>query len=433
MSAEHPGRRPPSSSDAAPSGAGRYETRYSRRASGVVSSAMRDLMSLSERPEIISLAGGFPDTECFPREIFEDISEVIASDHLTSSLQYGPTEGMLGLREQILEVMASEGANARVEDTMLTTGGQQGIDLAMRTFIDPGDVVIAEGPTYPGAVPSLTTFQADVRHIPLDDEGMSIDHLEHELRRLDAEGRTPKLIYTIPNFHNPAGVTMSLRRREQLIEIAHRREILILEDNPYGQIRFEGAPPPTLWELDGGAGWVIYLSTFSKILAPGIRIGWIAAPPPVLRKLNLGKQAADLCSSTINQRFVLEYLRRHDWQEHVARVIRIYRDRRDAMLSALETEMPSEAGWTRPGGGLFVWATLPEYLSTEDLLAEATSRHQVAFVPGKAAYLDGQGANALRLNFSGVPEPMIREGVRRLGAAVSDMSERYRAFRGGPP
>lgn len=419
--------------DSSPAGAARYEARFAARASGIVSSAMRDLMSLSERPEIISLAGGFPDTECFPREVFDDIAEQISADHLTSSLQYGPTEGLAGLREQILEVMVADGATARVEDTMLTTGGQQGIDLAMRTFVDPGDVVIAEGPTYPGAVPSLTTFQADVRHIPLDDEGMSMDHLEDELKRLAAEGRSPKLIYTIPNFHNPAGVTMSLRRREQLVEIAHRREILILEDNPYGQIRFEGAPLPTLWELDGGAGWVVYLSTFSKILAPGIRLGWVAAPPPVLRKLNLGKQAADLCSSTLNQRFVLEYLRRHDWQDHVARVIRIYRGRRDAMLAALEREMPSEAGWTRPGGGLFVWATLPDYLSAEDLLAEATSRHQVAFVPGRAAFLDGQGVNSLRLNFSGVPEPMIREGVRRLGAAVSDMSDRYRAFRGGAP
>ena len=390
---------------------------------------MRDLMALSERPDIISLAGGFPNTESFPREVFDEVMGRIASDHLASSLQYGPTEGLGELREQIVRVMAHEGAIARAGDLIVTTGGQQGIDLAIGTFVDPGDIVLAEGPTYPGAVPCFTTYEADVRHVPVDSDGLMTDRLEETLTTLAAEGRSPKLLYTIPNFHNPAGVTMSLERRRRVIELAREYRFMVVEDNPYGQVRFEGEPLPTLWELDEGAGGVIYVSTFSKILAPGLRLGWVAAPGPVLRKMNLGKQAADLNSSTITQRFVLEYLRSFDWREHVDRLNTIYRARRDAMVGALARELPTETRWNVPRGGLFVWATLPDFIDTGDLLAEATTRYQVAFVPGSAAYLDGQGTHAMRLNFSGSSEDMIAEGVRRIGAAVSAMAELYRAFR----
>ncbi len=305
-----------------PGDSARYDVRFASRASGIVSSVMRDLMSLSERPEIISLAGGFPNTESFQRATFDEVTQVVARDHLAAALQYGPTEGLAELRELIVDIMAHEGARAGVEDIMVTSGGQQAIDLSIRTFVNPGDTILAEGPTYPGAVPSFTTYEARVEHIPLDDDGLRVDLVEEALARLAAEGRPPKLLYTIPNFHNPGGVTMSLERRERLIEIAHEHELLIVEDNPYGQIRFEGDPLPSLWELDDGAGWVIYLSTFSKILSPGMRVGWIAAPASVLRKMNLGKQAADLCTSTLSQRFVIEYLRRYDWRDYVARAQR---------------------------------------------------------------------------------------------------------------
>lgn len=408
----------------------RYESRYAARARGVVSSAMRDLMALAERPEIISLAGGFPDTESFPREVFEELSAVVARDHLASALQYGPTEGLFELRERICGVMANEGAVAHPEQLIVTSGGQQAIDLAIRTFVDPGDVVIAEGPTYPGAVPTLTTYQARVVHVPMDADGMRIDLLEQTLEQLAAEGVRPKLIYTIPTFHNPAGVTMSLERRRALVAIARDREVLLVEDNPYGQVRFEGEPLPTLWELDGDGGGVVYLSTFSKILAPGLRLGWIVAPPPVLRKMNLGKQATDLNSSTLGQRFVLEYLRRYDYRDHVGRLNGIYRGRRDALLSALEEEFPADATWSRPRGGLFVWATLPDFLDTGELLARAIDRHAVAFVPGQAAFLDGRGRNSMRLNFSGIPEPRIADGVARIGTAIAEISELQRVFRG---
>ena len=413
-----------------PADAARYDARFASRAAGIKSSAMRDLMSLSERPEIISLAGGFPSTDAFAREVFDEVVAAVSRDHLASALQYGPTEGLGELRERIVDVMAHEGAAARVEDIMVTSGGQQAIDLSIRTFVNPGDTVLAEGPTYPGAVPCFTTYEARVEHVPMDEDGLRVDLVEEALERLRAEGRSPKLLYTIPNFHNPGGVTMSLERRERLVALAHERELLIVEDNPYGQIRFEGDPLPTLWELDAGAGWVIYLSTFSKILAPGIRVGWVAAPQAVLRKMNLGKQAADLASSTVSQRFILEYLRRHDWREYVARLNGVYRSRRDAMLRALDEEMPAEASWTRPQGGLFVWATLPEYLDSSDLLASAVERYEVAFVPGRAAFLDGRGGNAMRLNFSGIPEAMIGEGVRRLGVAVAEMTELHRALGG---
>jgi len=413
-----------------PVDAGRYDARFASRAAGIVSSVMRDLMSLSERPDVISLSGGFPNTEAFEREVFDEVVEVVAREHLASALQYGPTEGLLELRELIVEIMAHEGARAGVDDIMVTSGGQQAIDLSIRTFVNPGDTILVEGPTYPGAVPCFTTYEARVEHIPMDDDGLRVDLVEEVLDRLHAEGRPPKLLYTIPNFHNPAGVTMSLERRERLIEIAHDRELLIVEDNPYGQIRFDGEPLPSLWELDGGQGWVFYLSTFSKILAPGTRVGWVAAPAAVLRKMNLGKQAADLCSSTVSQRFVIEYLKRHDWRDYVGRLNGIYRGRRDAMLRALEEEMPAEATWTRPNGGLFVWATMPDYIDTTDLLALAQDRHQVAFVPGRGAFLDGRGGHSMRLNFSGVPEAVISEGVRRLGVAVSEMTDLHRALGG---
>jgi 2-aminoadipate transaminase len=393
---------------------------------------MRDLMALAERPEIISLAGGFPDTASFPQEIYDEVTAAIGHDRLASVLQYGPTEGLRELRELIVGIMAHEGAPALVDEIMITSGGQQAIDLSINTFVNKGDIVLVEGPTYPGAVPVLTQKEARVVHVPMDGDGLRVDLLEETLDRLAGEGEpAPKLLYTIPNFHNPAGVTMSLERRQRLIQVSRERELLIVEDNPYGQIRFEGEPLPTLLQLDEGAGWVIYLSTFSKILFPGVRVGWVVAPQAVLRKMNLGKQAADLCSSTFTQRFIIEYLRRHDWREHVARVNDIYRRRRDAMLRALEEEMPADASWTRPQGGLFVWATLPTYFDVKDLLAHALER-EVAFVPGNAAYLDGRGRNAMRLNFSGVDEARISEGVRRLGQAVAFMEELYRSLRPGP-
>jgi 2-aminoadipate transaminase len=409
----------------------RYAGLFARRTQGMRSSAMRDLMAVTAQPDVISLAGGFPDTSTFPAEDFSALMARVGADSAAAALQYGPTEGLDAVKACIVEVMAAEGMEVEHDDLLVTTGGQQVIDLVCRALIDPGDVILAEGPTYPGAVPVFHSYQADVVQIEMDQDGMRVDVLEAELARLDREGRTPKFIYTVPSFQNPAGVTLSLERRRALVRIAQQRELLILEDNPYGLLRYEGEALPTLHVLAGGE-FVIYLGTFSKILSPGLRLGWAAAPHPVLEKLNLGKQAADLCSSPLSQHFVVAYFANRDWRAYLGTLIELYRHRRDTMLEALEEHFPHEATWTRPRGGLFVWATMPDYIDTTDLLARAL-RDDVAFVPGRAAYLDGRGGSEMRLNFSGVGDDLIREGVRRIGEVVREQVGLFSTLTGAEP
>jgi 2-aminoadipate transaminase len=392
------------------------------------SSAMRDLMAITARPEVISLAGGLPDTSSFPPETFAAQMTRIAQESAAEALQYGPTEGFEETKHCIREVMEAEGMRPDPEDIIVTTGGQQAIDLVTKTLVDPGDPVICEAPTYPGAVPVFSSYEADVIQVPCDEDGMRIDELEAVLTRLDVEGRLPKFIYSVPSFQNPAGVTLSADRRRRLVEIARTREVLVVEDNPYGLLRYEGEPQAPLYQLDGG-DYVIYVGTFSKILSPGIRLGWVVAPPPVLEKIGLGKQATDLCTSTLTQYFVLEYFAEGRWREYISDLIGIYRHRRDAMLEALERHFPPQATWTHPQGGLFVWATLPDYIDTGDLLAKAL-RENVAFVPGQAAYVDGRGASSMRLNFSGSTQDEIAEGIRRIGRVVWEQVALYETLTG---
>src|SRR5215207_5647135 len=409
----------------------RYAGLFARRTQGMKSSAMRDLMAITARPEVISLAGGLPDTSSFPAEDVAALMSRVAADASARALQYGPTEGMDGLKSCIVRVMAEEGMDVGEDDLLVTTGGQQVIDLVCKTLIDPGDVIVAEGPTYPGAVPTFGAYEADVVQIPMDADGMRVDLLEQALDGLERDGRTPKFIYSVPTFQNPAGVTMELERRRRLVRIAAERELLVLEDNPYGLLRYEGEPLPPLYALDRGE-YVIYLGTFSKILSPGLRLGWTAAPRPVLEKLNLAKQGTDLCSSTFGQHFVIEYFARRDWEDLLGRLRDVYKRRRDTMLDALAEHFPREAEWTRPAGGLFIWATLPDYIDTTDLLARAL-REQVAFVPGRAAYLDGRGGSAMRLNFSGAGEEDLREGVARIGKVVNEQVALYGTLTGAEP
>ncbi|MBS1869830.1 MAG: PLP-dependent aminotransferase family protein [Actinobacteria bacterium] len=409
----------------------RYAGLFAQRTKVMKSSAMRDLMALTERDEVISLAGGMPDTSSFPADTYASLMARVADEACARALQYGPTEGFAAATRCIAEVMRAEGMEVDEGELLVTTGGQQVIDLVCKTLVDPGDVIVAEAPTYPGAVPTFCSYEADVVQIELDEDGMRVDALEETLDRLEREGRRPKFIYTIPNFQNPGGVTMSLPRRRRLVQVAAERELLVLEDNPYGLLRYEGDPLPTLYSMDGGQ-FVIYLGTFSKILSPGIRLGWAAAPRPVLQKMNLGKQAADLCSSSMTQLFVAEYFASGDWREYVDSLVEIYRGRRDAMLEALDAHFPREAAWTQPQGGLFIWATLPDYIDTTDLLARALSEN-VAFVPGRAAYLDGRGGSSMRLNFSGSDETAIREGVRRIGKVVAEQVGLYSTLTGAAP
>jgi len=408
----------------------RYAGLFAERTRVMTSSAMRDLMAITERPEVISLAGGLPDVSSFPPEMLDRVLFEIGRQS-ARALQYSPTEGMAAVHEAIVHVMAEEGTHVDRSEILVTSGGQQAIDLVCKILVDPGDVVIAEGPTYPGAVPTFSAYQADVRQVAMDEDGLRIDLLEELLEQLDREGKRPKFLYTIPNFQNPAGVTMSLERRKRLVEIAAERELLIVEDSPYSLLRYEGEALPTLRTLDGGR-YVIYLGTFSKILAAGLRIGWLIAPHPLMQKMTIGKQGADLNSSSVSQIVIEACLGDlHAWRAYMVQVRERYRRRRDVMLEALENFMPQGAQWTKPKGGLFLWATLPEQLDTTDLLARAL-RSNVAFVPGRAAYVDGRGGHAMRLNFSGVQEADIREGVRRIGAVVTEQLELYGDVAGTP-
>jgi 2-aminoadipate transaminase len=422
----------------------RYEALFAARTRGMKSSAMREMMALTERPDVISLAGGLPDTSTFAPELYAKLMAQVAADSTARALQYGPTEGMATTVRCIVEVMAAEGTVADPSEVLVTTGGQQVIDLVCKALIDPGDVIIAEAPTYPGAVPTFSAYQAEVVQIEIDGDGMPIDELERALDRLHGEGRRPKFIYTIPNFQNPGGVTMSLARRRRLVEVARERELLVLEDNPYGLLRYEGEPLPTLYSLDAanaGAGGtsdlVVYLGTFSKILSPGLRLGWALAPRPVLEKLNLGKQGADLCSSPVTQLFVSAYFAetaadgRPAWLEYVERLRDLYRRRRDVMLESLKEHFGGRASWTQPEGGLFIWATLDGGVDTTDLLARSEG---VAFVPGRAAYVDGRrGSSSMRLNFAGVPDEHIREGIRRIGMTMGGDTGLLGTLTGSPP
>jgi 2-aminoadipate transaminase len=415
----------------------RYDRLFAARTRGMRSSAMREMMALTERPEVISLAGGLPDTSTFPPEVYAQLMAHVAADSTARALQYGPTEGMAAAKESIVEVMAEEGTAVAASDIIVTTGGQQVIDLVCKAFIDPGDTIVAEAPTYPGAVPTFGAYQADVVQIEMDGDGLPVDGLEDVLDLLQAEGKRPKFIYTIPNFQNPGGVTLSLERRRRLVQIARERELLVLEDNPYGLLRYEGQPLPTLYSLDaaeadrdGKSDFVMYLGTFSKILSPGVRLGWAVAPRPVLEKLNLGKQGADLCSSPVTQLFVARYFAEHDWRGYLGELKGLYRHRRDVMLETLEEHFGGKASWTTPQGGLFIWVTLPEHIDTTGLLAQC---EDVAFVPGRSAYMDGRrGASSMRLNFAGLPEEEIREGVRRIGENMGGETGLLSTLTGSP-
>ncbi|MGH2909419.1 MAG: PLP-dependent aminotransferase family protein, partial [Solirubrobacteraceae bacterium] len=421
-----PGRRPRAGSTRTRD-FDRYSGLFASRTRAMQSSAMRDLMALTERDDVISLSGGLPDTSTFPSDSYAALMGQVAAQSCARALQYGPTDGSEVIKHCIIEVMAAEEMRIGSSDLLVTTGGQQAIDLFCKALIDPGDVIIAEAPTYPGAIPTFCAYEAEVVQIALDDDGMRIGELETALDALEREGRRPKFLYTVPTFQNPAGVTMSLQRRHALIRIARERELLIMEDNPYGMLRYEGEPLPTLYSLDDE--FVVYTGTFSKILSPGVRLGWAVAPAPILDQMQSGKQGTDLCCSPITQYFVAAYFDSGPWGDYLGSLVEIYRRRRDVMLDAMAEHFPREAVWTHPQGGLFIWATLPDYIDTTDLLARAL-RQNVAFVPGRAAYLDGRGGSAMRLNFSGVAEDQIREGIRRIGAIATEQVAMYGTLSG---
>jgi 2-aminoadipate transaminase len=401
----------------------RFDFLYAGRVKGMKSAATRDLMATLSRPGIISLAGGFPDTRAFGEEAFREISRNIAAD-AAQALQYGPTAGLEAIKDVIVEVMAAEGTPARQEDVFVTTGAQQGLDLIAKVFLDEGDAVLCEGPAYAGALNAFAAYRPRIAHVPMDRAGMIPVAARETLEKARRSGLHVKFIYTVPNFQNPAGVTLVAERRRELLEMAREFDLVIVEDNPYGMLRFEGEPLPSLAALeqeggDGGPGRVVYLGTFSKIFAPGVRLGWVHAQPGILHKINVGKQGADLCSSNLSQMMIASYFQNADWRAYVKRLTAMYRERRDAMLGALAEFMPKEVHWTHPEGGLFVWATLPSYLDATAMLPRAIARN-VAYVPGEGFYAGGSGKNNMRLNFSFVESEKIRRGIELLSEVIRE-------------
>jgi 2-aminoadipate transaminase len=397
-----------------------WDQRYAQRTQRMSSSAIRELLKLTESPDIISFGGGLPASDVFPINELKKACVRALDQYGEQALQYGTTEGYLPLREQICRHTERYGINITPDNTMITTGSQQALDLLGRIFINPGDRILVESPTYLGALQAWNAYGAEYVTVPSDKEGMKTECLEEALRY------GPKFIYVLPNFQNPTGVTLALDRRNQLIELADRYGVPIIEDDPYGQLRFEGNHLPSIVVLDGKfrgiddhcyRGNVIYLSTFSKILAPGIRLAWVVAPPEVIRKLVQAKQGADLHTSTFNQIVAHEVSRQGFLDEHIKLIRKVYKERRDVMLAAMDRFFPPEADWTQPEGGLFLWGTLPERLNSKDVLASAIEK-KVAFVPGEPFFPNGGGYNTMRLNFSYSTNERIIEGISRLGEVI---------------
>jgi 2-aminoadipate transaminase len=393
------------------------------------SSAVRELLKLTELPDVISFAGGLPAPETFPVERFAAAFNKVMADHGARALQYGTTEGYTPLREMIARHSTRYGINIELDNVLITSGSQQALDLIGKVFINPGDHILLERPTYLGALQAWNAYQAEYVSADIDDDG-------YVTSSLDARIRTgPKFIYALPNFQNPSGVTMSQARRQALIELADHYGVPILEDDPYGQLRYEGEHVPPIVHLDSqfrstnGArysGNVIYLSTFSKTLSPGIRLGWIVAPVEVIQKLVQAKQGTDLHTSTINQLVAYEVASGGFLDHHVKEIRAIYRERRDTMLAALARDFPAGITWTKPQGGLFLWLTFPEWMNAADVL-KAAIEQKVAFVPGESFFADGTGQNTARLNFSNATPERIGEGVRRLARCLEVLIARHTA------
>ena len=395
--------------------------RYAHRTKFVKSSIIRELLKLTQRPEVISFAGGLPAPEVFPVARFEEACHRVLQTQSAAALQYGPTEGYRPLREYIVGHMARYGILASVDNVLVTSGSQQALDLISKLLINRGDRILVESPSYVGALQAFDLMGAEYVTIPIDDDGLQTCEMERALRS------GPKFMYILPNFQNPGGVTLSRSRRDELVALSDKYGIPIVEDDPYGQLRYEGEHQPPLVVLDRinaaqddayQMGNVIYLSTFSKVLAPGLRLGWIVAPPEVIARLSQIKQSTDLHTSSFAQMVAFEVAREGFIDEHVKLIRRVYKERRDTMLQALDDFFPPDVSWTRPQGGLFLWVTMPAGVNSRRLL-DLALRQNVAFVPGEAFFPSGDTGSHMRLNFSNAQPEQIREGIRRLSIAVA--------------
>jgi 2-aminoadipate transaminase len=401
-----------------------WYSHYADRTAGLAASEVRALFAVASRPEVVSLAGGMPFVSALPKELVSGAMERVMRDSGPAALQYGSGQGLPQLREQILEVMALEGIRAGVDDLVVTTGSQHALELITKLFVNPGDVVLAEAPSYVTALTVFKSFQAEVAHVAMDDFGLVPQALRETIERVRAEGKPIKFLYTIPTFSNPAGVTLTWERRLEILEICRSNGILVLEDNPYGLLYFEGQPPHAMRSVEEDG--VIYLGTFSKTLAPGFRVGWALAPHAIREKIILANEAAVLSPSSFTQYVIHEYLSGSDWKGQIDTFRGVYRERRDAMRHALGDYLP-DLSWTNPAGGFYVWVTLPENLDSKSMLPRAV-KELVAYTPGTAFYADGSGRNKIRLSFCYPTPDFIREGIRRLSTVINGELELLTTF-----
>ena len=396
----------------------RHEELFSERAANIKQSAVRDVFDISMRPGLVSLAGGNPYLQSLPLEKLGDTAARIIAEEGMTALQYGGGQGTEELRTQICEIMAAEGIiDARPGNVVITAGSQSAQDVATKVFCNPGDVVLVENPTYVGALNTFEAYQVQVEAVDMDDDGLIPELLEAKIAELQAKGKSIKFLYTIPNFNNPSGITLAPARRQRIVDICRNANILVLEDNPYGLLRFDGNPLAPMRAANPDD--VIYMGSFSKIFAPGLRIGWALVPEHLQRRFYLASEAVTLCPPTLNQMIISAYLRDYDWQGQIDTYRALYEERCKAMLAALEEYMPPGLDWTRPDGGFFVWVTLPEGVDTYPLLKKAIDAG-VVFIPGAAFTHSDQPSNKLRLAFSAVPPEAITEGIRRLAPVLRE-------------
>lgn len=401
----------------------RFVQLYAQRAAGMSASEVRALFAVASRPEVVSLAGGMPFVQALPREdVLDVVAQALAEDG-AMALQYADGQGARALRERLVPLMDDEGVDADPDDMVITAGAQQALDLVAKIFVDPGDEIVVEAPAYVGALSAFSAYQPRFLQVDLDEDGMVVEQLEEVLVR----GSRPKFVYTVPNFGNPAGVTMSYSRRERLVALCREAGVPIVEDNPYGMLRFEGDPLPCLRSLDPEN--VIYLGTVSKVFAPGVRVGWALAEQSVTQRLVRAKEAADLCGSSFTMAVTERYFAGDRWRANLTALVDLYRARRDAMLEAMAEHFPPDATWTTPAGGFYVWASLPGYVDARAMLAAAVDR-RVAYVPGTAFYPDGRGTHQMRLAFCYPSEDRIREGIARLGVLLGEQRQRFRSLQG---
>lgn len=392
-----------------------WYSHYAQRTAGLAASEVRALFAVASRPEVVSLAGGMPYVSALPQDLVVGAMERVMRERGAVAMQYGSGQGTPELREQVTEVMALEGISASADDVVITTGSQHALELFAKLFIDPGDLVLTEGPSYVTALVIFKSFQADVDHVPMDEHGLIPEALREHIANAKASGRRVKFLYTVPTFHNPAGVTLSWERRLEILEICRQNDILVLEDNPYGLLYFGERPPAAMRSVE--AEGVVYLGTFSKTIASGFRIGWALAPHAIREKLILANEAAVLSPSSFTQLVVSQYLSDADWRGQIDTFRGVYRERKEAMISALEEYLP-ELSWTNPNGGFYVWLTLPEQLDSKAMLPRAVTE-LVAYTPGTAFYANGDGGRNIRLSFCYPTPESIRVGVRRLANVVN--------------